>query len=135
MGQSERKRRVFTATWIENLSYFIFLFCAQLCEMWCEMQCSNWKAPSKRGVCTYFVAIVQVAWNPLKFGMPILFVLKNVPELFFQEGRKIWTKLQKSQHAKFQRIPSNLKNHNEIGTYASINGALQLLYDKLLDPT
>ena len=26
----------------------------------------------------------------------------------------------KSQHAKFQQIPSNLKNHNEIGTYAPL---------------
>ena len=140
---------------------------------------NNWRALSKRGVCTYFVAIFQVARNPLKFGMPILFLLKNVPVVFFfEESRKIWTKLhknppivgllslrtktlcmcvlrhwrgrraeggwgrlsraclkpcfpacgkktdiflqKKSRHAKFQRIPSNLKNRTEIGTYASL---------------
>ena len=38
----------------------------------------------------------------------------------------LWKKKQnifwhkKSQHAKFQQIPSNLKNRNEIGTYASL---------------
>ena len=37
---------------------------------------------------TYFAANFLVAWNLLKFGMPTLFVLKNVP-VFFQEGRKI----------------------------------------------
>ena len=55
----------------------------------------NWKAPWKRGICTYSVAIFQVAWNPLKFGMPILFCVKKFP-FFFQEGRKIWTKLHKN---------------------------------------
>ena len=152
-----------------------------------------WRAPSKGGVCTYFVAIFQVARNPLKFGMPILFVLKHVPVFFFQESRKIWTKLhenpsplcpspnivgfrslrtktlcmcvfyaiggwgggglsraclkprfpacekekqrdifwhKKSQHAKFQRIPGNLKNRTEKGTYAS-DGALHMLFHGL----
>ena len=55
----------------------------------------NWKAPWKGGICTYFVAIFEVAWNPLKFGMPILFVLEN-GRVFFQEGRKIWTKLREN---------------------------------------
>ena len=31
----------------------------------------NWRAPWKGGICTYFVAIFQVAWNPLKFGMNV----------------------------------------------------------------
>ena len=48
---------------------------------------NNWRAPSKRGVCTYFVVIFQVARNPLKFGVPILFVLKNVP-VFFSKAEK-----------------------------------------------
>ena len=46
-------------------------------------------APWKTGVSTYFVAIFQLAQNPLKFGMLTLFVSKNVPVVFFQEGRKI----------------------------------------------
>ena len=49
---------------------------------------SNQRAPSKRGVCTYFIAIVQVAQNPLKFGMPTLFVLRNVHVLFSTQGNK-----------------------------------------------
>ena len=49
----------------------------------------NWMAPWKTGVSTYFVAIFQLAQNPLKFGMLTLFVSKNVPVVFFQEGRKI----------------------------------------------
>ena len=49
----------------------------------CNVKNKNWRAPSKRGVCTYFVAIFQVARNPLKFGMPTLFVLRNVPAVFF----------------------------------------------------
>ena len=44
----------------------------------------NWRAPWKAGVSTYFVAIFRVARNPLKFGMPILFVLKNAPVFFFK---------------------------------------------------
>ena len=44
----------------------------------------NWRAPWKAGVSTYVVAIFRVARNPLKFGMPILFVLKNVPVFFFK---------------------------------------------------
>ena len=58
----------------------------------------NWRAPWKGDVCTYFGAIFQVARNPLKFGMPILFVLKNVPVFFFQESRKMWTKLHAFHH-------------------------------------
>ena len=33
------------------------------------------------GVCTYFVANFQVAQNPLKLGMPTLFVLNNISGL------------------------------------------------------
>ena len=40
---------------------------------------SEWRAPSKKGVCKDFIANFKVARNPLKFGMPTLFVLKNVP--------------------------------------------------------
>ena len=46
------------------------------------------RAPSKKGVCTAFAVIFQVAGNPLKFGMQTLFVIKNAC-FFFQEGRKI----------------------------------------------
>ena len=56
---------------------------------------NNWRAPWKGGVCTYFAAILQVAPNPLKYGMPTLFVWKNV-RLFFQEGGIIWTKLREN---------------------------------------
>ena len=48
---------------------------------------NNWRAPSKRGVCTYSVAIFQVARNPLKFGMPILLGLKNGP-VFFKKAEQ-----------------------------------------------
>ena len=51
----------------------------------------NWMAPGKPTPSNNFVAIVQVAQNPLKCAMLTLFVLKNAP--FFQEGRRIWTKL------------------------------------------
>ena len=57
-----------------------------------DLTYNNWRAPWKGGVCTYFVAIFQVARNPLKFGMPTLLVLKR-SMLFFQEGRKIWTNM------------------------------------------
>ena len=43
----------------------------------------NWRAPSKRGVCTYFIAIFH-AYS---------FCVKKCPCFFFQESRKIWTKL------------------------------------------
>ena len=139
------------------------------------VQTLYWRAPLKRGVCTYFVAIFQVARNPLQFGMLTLFVLKNVPVFSSTDGE---TRLQtcswkstpslppnvkhtctvfwlsrieilhclemdrdgggggdfhtilsifsdifqnkKSQHAKFQWIPSNFKNRSEIGTYSSL---------------
>ena len=55
-------------------------------EVWSHHFANNWRA-----LCTYFAMIFQVAWNPLKFGMPTLFV-----PVFFQEGRKIWTKLQEN---------------------------------------
>ena len=48
-------------------------------------------APGKPTPSNNFVAIVQVAQNPLKCAMLTLFVLKNAP--FFQEGRRILTKL------------------------------------------
>ena len=47
---------------------------------------NNWRAPWKGGVCAYFVAIFQVARNPLKFGMPTLFASKNVPLFFSTSG-------------------------------------------------
>ena len=34
----------------------------------------------------------------------------------------------KSRHAKFQWIPSNLKNSNEIGTYASLPRSPSIVY-------
>ena len=40
------------------------------------------------GVCTFFVASFQVARNLLKFGMPTLFVLKNVPVFLFSRRQK-----------------------------------------------
>ena len=39
----------------------------------------NWRAPAKGGVCTYFVAIFQVARNLLKFGMLIFVCVKKCP--------------------------------------------------------
>ena len=44
----------------------------------------NWRAPSKRGVCTYFVVIFQCAQNPLKFGMQTLFLLKKTSNTFLK---------------------------------------------------
>ena len=52
-----------------------------------------------------------------------VWTFKSVFEASF---RRLWKKNtdifwhEKSRHAKFQRIPSNLKNRNEIGTYASL---------------
>ena len=130
-----------------------------------SLQGNNWRAPWKGGVCTYFSAIFQVAWNPLKFGMPTLFVLKNVPVFFSRRQKNLDKIAQKSPpppphfsvciQTKFLRaktlcvcvlcygggrdlsrtclkpcfstcekkntgILSNLKNHNEIGTYTSL---------------
>ena len=45
----------------------------------------------KRGICTDFIVIFQVARNPLKLGTPN-FCVKNVC-FVFQAGRKVWTKL------------------------------------------
>ena len=58
---------------------------------------SNWVAPCKPALCDYFVAIFQVPQNRLKFGMSTPFVPKKVPVFFFQECRKIWTKLRQIQ--------------------------------------
>ena len=44
---------------------------------------------------------ILLAWNPLKFGMPTLFVLNNVPVCFFQEGRKICTILRENPPCSF----------------------------------
>ena len=41
------------------------------------------------------------------------------PRLWEKKNRDIGEH-KKSRHAKFQWIPSNLKNSNEIGTYASL---------------
>ena len=49
-------------------------------------------APGKLAQSDNFVAIFQVAKNPLRFAMLTLFVLKNVTMLFCQ-GTTIWTKL------------------------------------------
>ena len=43
---------------------------------WISTHWCNWRALWKGGVCTYFVAIFQVARNPLKFGMLTLCVKK-----------------------------------------------------------
>ena len=48
----------------------------------------NWMVPWKAGLSTYFVAIFQVAQNPLKFGMLTLFVSKSVPVFFFSRRQK-----------------------------------------------
>ena len=48
----------------------------------------NWRAPCKPAPNDYFVAIYQVPPNRLKFGMPTLFVLKNVPVFFFPQAGK-----------------------------------------------
>ena len=66
-----------------------------------------WRAPWKVG--TYFVAIFQVARNPLKWGMTTLFVLKkNVPVFIFQEDRKVWTKLRENPpHLSLCPSPNN----------------------------
>ena len=37
-------------------------------------------------VCTYFVVAFQIAWNPLKFGMPTLFVFKICLYFFSTSG-------------------------------------------------
>ena len=58
----------------------------------------NWVAPCKPALNDDFVAIFQVAPNRLKFGMSTLFVLKNVPVLFYQECRNIWTQFCQIQH-------------------------------------
>ena len=44
---------------------------------------TNWVAPCKPAPNDYFIVIFQVAQNRLKFGMSNLFVLKNVPVVFF----------------------------------------------------
>ena len=46
------------------------------------------KGSVQAGPNDYFVAIFQVAPNRLKFGMSTLFVLKNVPVLFFPQAGK-----------------------------------------------
>ena len=48
-----------------------------------EITTNNWVAPCKPAPNDYFVAILQVAPNQLKFGMSTLFVLKYVPVVFF----------------------------------------------------
>ena len=53
-----------------------------------SLQFSKWRAPWKGGMCTYFVAIFQVAWNSLKFDMATLFVLKNASVFFFSRRQK-----------------------------------------------
>ena len=67
---------------------------------------TNWVAPCKPAPRDYFVAIFQVAQNQLQFGMSTLFVLKNVPVFFFQECRKIWTKLHQIQPSPLPLCPS-----------------------------
>ena len=44
-------------------------------------------------VCDYFVAIFEVAQNRLKFGMSTLFVLENVPVVFFSRMQKNMDKI------------------------------------------
>ena len=46
---------------------------------------NNSRAPWKGGVSTYFVAIFQVARNPLKFGMSDSFYVKQCPVFFFHK--------------------------------------------------
>ena len=49
----------------------------------------NWTAPCKPGPSDYFVAIFQVAQNPMKFVMLTLSVWKNVPVAsFFKQAEK-----------------------------------------------
>ena len=55
---------------------------------------SNWVAPCKLAPNDYFVAIFRVAPNRLKFGMSTLFVLKNVPVVFFFKNAETYGQIQ-----------------------------------------
>ena len=80
-------------------------------------ECYNWMAPKKPSPSDKFVAIFQVAQNPLKFAMSILFVLKNVHFFPRSEGRKIWQNCGKfnppTSVSKQHRI-SILENQNTV---------------------
>ena len=66
-----------------------------------------WRAPSKRGMWTNFVVIFQVARNALKFAMPTLFVLQNVPVFVFHK----WEKKASNTFLKVHPRPSNGETH------------------------
>ena len=53
----------------------------------------------------------------------------SFPRLWKKEHRDIfWHK--KSRHAKFQWIPRNLKNRNEIGTFTSLPRSHSIIFDR-----
>ena len=81
----------------------------------------NWRAPWKGGVSTYFVAIFQVARNPLKFGMLTLFVSKNVPVFFFpQAGKRGFKHALESPHPPLPPPPpSNVVKHTHAQCFSS----------------
>ena len=61
----------------------------------CRMDCmhkilyhNNWRAPCKPARYDYFVAIFQVAQNPLKFGMPTPLLWKKRPCVVFPQAGK-----------------------------------------------
>ena len=66
-----------------------------------KLKINNWRTPSKRGICTHFVTIVQVAQNLLKFGMlqTCSWILWNIhAQCFRSQGLKsyiVWIQTEK----------------------------------------
>ena len=99
----------------------------------CSLSCfvmyynNNWRAPWKGGVSTYFTAIFQVARNPLKFGMPTLFVLEDVHLFFFLRRQKNMDKIvQKCPPP--PRLSLSISKQRRISILESQNTVCVLLY-------
>ena len=78
---------------VSRESTHLALFNLSLCwslPMYFWKHCPNWRAPRKPVWCDYFIAIFQVAQNPLKFGMLTPFLWKGDPACFFfaQAGKQ-----------------------------------------------
>ena len=73
-----------------NTVFFLYeVVCCCMDRVWFPKipRVYNWRAPSKGGIRTYFVAIFQVARNLRNFGMLTLFCVKKCPWVsFFTSG-------------------------------------------------
>ena len=89
-----------------HISLKTLVYCTHLTQDSCVLHtshsrllCTNtYLKGSMEERCMYlFVAIFQVAWNPLKLGMPALLMWKTVPALFSPSGeRRLQTRSWKS---------------------------------------